>query len=229
MGRVRTKRPVVLPGWLTAATAAIADAPDDTALEAALATFGPPYGFERAEERSLYSWVDVLNRLDDVLERYALASPTVVATLTRPLGREAAGGAGAAGDPPSAGASPPGEGGGAWGGPRGGVPAGDALGGGARIACAAGWGRRRAHRRYAGRRQCTPRCCRRRDGPWQRRCGPACGGRGWHRRERGRVIASPPPPFPLSGRPVGPVGRPGACRLPSARASRHVRHQECVQ
>lgn len=121
MGRVRTKRPVVLPGWLTAATAAIADAPDDTALEAALATFGPPYGFERAEERSLYSWVDVLNRLDDVLERYALASPTVVATLTRPLGREAAGGAGAAGDPPSAGASPPG-GGGRLGGPPGGGP-----------------------------------------------------------------------------------------------------------
>lgn len=147
MGRVRTKRPVVLPGWLTAATAAIADAPDDTALEAALATFGPPYGFERAEERSLYSWVDVLNRLDDVLERYALASSTVVATLTRPLGREAAGGAGAAGDPPSAGASPPGGGGAPGGAPGGGslpatpsegVPASPAPPGGVAAAPTAG-------------------------------------------------------------------------------------------
>ncbi|CAN8068891.1 unnamed protein product [Agarophyton chilense] len=67
---VKPRRPLVPVQFLQETISQIVNAPDDEALTKALSHFDAPNHFERPEERNLTNWYMVLNRFDELLERY---------------------------------------------------------------------------------------------------------------------------------------------------------------
>eukprot|EP00189_Rhodosorus_marinus_P009896 CAMPEP_0184742052 /NCGR_PEP_ID=MMETSP0315-20130426/5061_1 /TAXON_ID=101924 /ORGANISM="Rhodosorus marinus, Strain UTEX LB 2760" /LENGTH=2244 /DNA_ID=CAMNT_0027212723 /DNA_START=249 /DNA_END=6983 /DNA_ORIENTATION=- len=78
MGKVRTKKPVAPPPFMLDTINSIVQCTDDELLLSILKEFEAPFRFERAGERSLYNWIDVLNRIDEALETCIANEPMVL-------------------------------------------------------------------------------------------------------------------------------------------------------
>ncbi|KAJ8903194.1 hypothetical protein NDN08_004304 [Rhodosorus marinus] len=78
MGKVRTKKPVAPPPFMLDTINSIVQCTDDEQLLSILKRFEAPFRFERAGERSLYNWIDVLNRIDEALEKCIGNEPMVL-------------------------------------------------------------------------------------------------------------------------------------------------------